>query len=150
MDVPAPIRPVIRKVIDLVGALVYRRGGRVQGRPLLRLITTGAKTGARRVRLLGWFPDHVSADSWIVVASNGGSARHPDWAYNLAAHPNSVWVDLGDGEVPVRAEILNEPERKAAWTEIASAAPGYGRYQEQTDREIPVFRLTPRPSPDTG
>lgn len=116
----------------------------MQGRPLLRLITKGAKTGNRRTKWLGWFPDRD--ESWIVVASNGGSARHPDWAYNLAAHPDQVFVDLGEGEVPVHARIITGLEREAIWTEIATTAPGYGRYQEKTDREIPIFRLTARPS----
>lgn len=141
-EVPGPIRPVIRAVVDFFGGIRFRRGGKVQGRPLLRLTTTGARTGKRRTRLLGWFPDQNRPDAWLVVASNGGSAHHPDWAFNLDSHPNEVWVDLGEGEVPVRAEILTGPERQAVWTEIAAAAPGYRRYQEKTDREIPVFRLT--------
>ena len=123
VEVPGPIRPVIRRVVDFVGGLMYRRGGKIQGRPLLRLTTTGAKTEKRRSRLLGWFPDGDRAESWIVVASNGGSAHHPDWAYNLAAHADQVSVDLGEGEIPVRAQILTGPERQASWTEIAAAAP---------------------------
>ena len=62
----------------------------------------------------------------------------------LAAHADQVSVDLGEGEIPVRAQILTGPERQASWTEIAAAAPGYGRYQKKTDRVIPVFVLTPR------
>lgn len=149
VEVPGVIRPLVRRIIDSVGALMFRRGRKIQGRPLLRLIAIGAKTGKRRARLLGWFPDRDRVDSWIVVASNGGSAHHPSWAYNLAAHPDQVWVDPGEGEVPVRAEILTGSEREAVWAEIAAASPGYGRYQKQTDREIPVFRLTPRPAQDT-
>lgn len=149
-EAPGPLRPVIRAVINFVGGIAFRLGGRVQGRPVLRLVTTGARTGKRRIRLLGWFPDKDNADAWLVVASNGGSAHHPDWAYNLAAHPDQVMVDLGDGETPVQAEILTGSEREAGWTEISSAAPGYGRYQIKTDREIPVFRLTTRPPPATN
>lgn len=37
------------------------------------------------------------------------------------------------------------PERDRAWARIVALAPGYGKYEQQTDREIPVVRLTLRP-----
>jgi deazaflavin-dependent oxidoreductase (nitroreductase family) len=131
------------KAASFVGDLMFRFGVEVQGRPLLRLKTVGARSGKTRTSVLGGFPDEEQSGSWIVVASNAGSARHPGWAHNLASSPRSAKIDAGDGEVPVVAEMLTGPEREHTWARIVETAPGYGRYEDKTDREIPVFRLTP-------
>jgi deazaflavin-dependent oxidoreductase (nitroreductase family) len=121
---------------------MFRLGAKIQGRPLLRLTTKGAKSGKRRATVLGWFADED--DSWFVVASNGGSARHPAWAFNLAKNPGDALVDVGDGDFPVEAELLTGAERESVWSQVVELAPGYGRYLEQTDREMPIFRLSRR------
>lgn len=140
---PKALRPLMR-AMGWVGKLMVRFGAKVQGRPLLRLTTTGAKSGKLRDAVLGWFPDGDRDDSWFVVASNAGSARHPGWAFNLANNPDRASVDLGDGEFPVEAEVLTGAERESAWNQVVELAPGYGHYLEQTDREIPIIRLTRR------
>jgi deazaflavin-dependent oxidoreductase (nitroreductase family) len=117
---------------------------RIQGRPLLQLETIGAKTGARRFTNLGTFEDPGRAGAWLVVASAAGAARHPAWYFNLARRPNDVWVTFGGRRVAVRAESLSGDERTRAWDGIVSLAPGYGRYTVDTDREIPIVRLTPK------
>jgi F420H(2)-dependent quinone reductase len=38
-------------------------------------------------------------------------------------------------------ETLEGAERERAWNDITSLAPGYGRYQENTDRIMPIIRL---------
>jgi len=123
---------------------MFRVGLKVQGRPLLRLGTVGARSGKPRTSVLGWFPDDERPGSWIVVASNGGAARHPAWAHNLVRDPTSAMVDAGEGEVPVVAEMFTGAERDRVWGRVVDTAPGYGRYEQKTDREIPLFRLTPR------
>jgi deazaflavin-dependent oxidoreductase (nitroreductase family) len=125
------------------GNVMFRFGIKVQGRPLLMLTTVGARSGKARKTVLGWFADDRD-HSWIVVASNGGAPRHPGWAYNLAAHPERARIDLGDGEIPVQAEVITGSERLEVWDMVTDLAPGYGRYTEKTDREIPLFRLTRR------
>lgn len=133
----------IFKATSFIGDLMFRAGVKIQGRPLLRLGTVGARSGKPRSSVLGWFADETDEEAWIIVASNAGSARHPGWAYNLAKRPDSVTVDAGDGEVPVSVELLSGAERARAWRRIADTSPGYGRYEEKTDREIPLFRLKP-------
>lgn len=124
---------------------------RVQGRPLIQLETIGARSGVRRHTVLGWFPDTSSdsassaskrADRWLVVASNAGAGAHPAWFLNMANHPDQVWITIGKGRIRVVPERLEGAERERAWKEITSLAPGYGRYQENTDRIIPIIRLT--------
>ena len=130
-----------------LGRLAYRLMGdrmRVQGRPLLILETVGARSGRSRSAILGWFPDvsDPARESWLVVASYGGAARHPAWYLNLARNPDKVWVQVGDRKVKVRAESLKGAERVQAWERVVQLAPGYARYQEKTDREIPIVRLS--------
>src|SRR5262252_7238535 len=135
-------RPLMSAMIRMT-LLVYRVLGdrmRVMGRPLLLLETVGARSGRTRTTLLGWFPD-VTAGGWLVVSSFGGAARHPAWYLNMARHPDEVWVEIGRRRQRVRPESLRGPERAEAWQRIVAVSPGYGRYQEKTDREIPIVRL---------
>lgn len=142
--IPRPLRPVFRAMMG-VGNVMFRRGMKVQGRPLLRLTTVGARTGKKRKAVLGWFPDGDRDESWVIVASNGGAPNHPGWAYNLAAHPEEATIETGDdASIEVRAELVTGPERERLWEDIAATAPGYLAYTEKTDRELPVFRLNPR------
>lgn len=117
---------------------------RVQGRPLLLLTTTGAKTGRRRETTLGWFEEADGrSDSWLIVASAAGAAAHPAWYVNLAREPDAT-IEIAGRRIDVRAESLHGAEREREWARIVSLAPGYGKYEQQTDREIPVVRLTRR------
>ena len=138
------------KAFTFVNLVVFRLGGgwmRIQGRPLLLLTTVGAKTGQRRQTTLGTFPDFTDGDrrdSWLVVASAAGAAKHPAWYVNMAKNPDQVWVEVGTDRgrvVKVRPESLKGAERDRAWREVVRLAPGYGKYQEQTDRQIPIVRL---------
>src|SRR5207247_1304214 len=83
-----------------------RPGGgrmRVQGRPLLLLETTGARSGKRRHTTLGWFPDEdQTRRAWIIVGSGAGSAEHPAWCLNLSRHPEDVWIEVGGERIAVR------------------------------------------------
>jgi len=136
----------LMKSMSWMSDVMFRRGMKVQGRPLLRLTTVGAKTGEERRSILGWFEDGDRRDSWIVVASAAGSARHPGWAHNLAKNPNQATIEVGDRTLPVSAELIEGPEREMMWERIVSLAPGYGKYTTQTDRELPVIRLVERRS----
>ena len=143
-SIPAWLLPIFRAGNVGFYRLIGRRTG-TPGRGLLLLTTTGARTGKRRQTTLGWFADEQGrSDSWLIVASAGGSAAHPAWYVNLARHPRDALIDVGGREVAVEAMSLEGAERERAWTRIVAAAPGYGKYAVDTDREIPVVRLTPR------
>jgi deazaflavin-dependent oxidoreductase (nitroreductase family) len=117
----------------------------IQGRPLLLLTTTGAKTGRVRETTLGWFPDDEGgSESRLIVASAAGAASHPAWYVNLARRPEGAAIEVDGHRFAVNADSLHGPERDRAWKRIVALAPGYGKYEQQTDREIPVVRLTPR------
>jgi len=142
---PRPVMGVMFGLFHLVFA-VFGARMRVQGRPLIELETVGARSGARRHAVLGWFPDVSSdsissADSWLVLAANAGAAAHPSWFLNMAKHPDQVWVSIGKRRIKVIPETLEGAERERAWKEMTLLASGYTRYQTSTDRIIPVVRL---------
>jgi deazaflavin-dependent oxidoreductase (nitroreductase family) len=106
------------------------------------LTTIGRKSGQPRSTPLVWFP---GADgSWLIVASAAGAPRNPAWYYNIAAHPDRVQIEIEGRSIPVSAAQLHGEEREAAWRAIVAASPRFTRYQQQTDRELPVIRLTER------
>jgi deazaflavin-dependent oxidoreductase (nitroreductase family) len=140
IEIPGALRPIF-KAMSWTQDVMFKLGAKVQGRPLLRLTTIGAKTGKPRRVVLGWFPDGGRDDSWLVVASNAGSARHPGWAFNLAANPEQVIVEVGNETHAARAEVLTEEERSIAWEMVKEMSPGYGAYDTKTDRQIPILRL---------
>jgi deazaflavin-dependent oxidoreductase (nitroreductase family) len=76
-----------------------------------------------------------------VIASAGGSAHHPAWYHNIAAHPDQVWVEFGGRQLRVTANQLDADARERAWQRIIQLHPRYAGYQRKTDRAIPVIRL---------
>jgi deazaflavin-dependent oxidoreductase (nitroreductase family) len=106
---------------------------------LLHLTTVGAKTGQKRQIPLARFPD--GEDAWLVVASVGGSAHHPAWYHNIAAHPDQVWIEFGGRQLRVTPAQLDGDARAQAWQRITQIQPRYAGYQQKTDRAIPVIRL---------
>ncbi len=114
-------------------------GTELQGKPVILLTTIGAKTGKiRKTPLM-----RVEHDGeYAVVASLGGAPQNPVWYYNVKAHPR---VELQDGPVNKDYEAREAVgEERATWWERALAAwPDYAEYQKKTDRQIPVFVLTP-------
>ena len=109
----------------------------------LVLVTVGRKSGEERKSPLGWFPG--GDDSWLIVAAAAGAPKNPGWYYNLAANPDRVRIEIPGRTVAVTAEQLHGAERAAAWEQITTAAPQFAKYQEQTDRELPVIRLVAKP-----
>ena len=122
----------------------HRRSWKFLGMDLLFLTTVGRKSGQERVTPVAWFPQ--GDGTWLIVASAAGSAQNPAWYRNIAAHPDRVQIELRGQTIPVTAEQLSGPARVQAWKQIVAAQPRYAKYQQKTDRELPVIRLVPRPS----
>ena len=145
--IPKPLMKLFKPIGTLIVRRYRRSGGtRVSSRmgfPVVLLTTRGAKTGQTRTTPVGGFPD--GENSWLVVASLGGAARHPAWFLNLAKNPDDIWLEVGKERFKVRGESVEGAERTEALARIAAIAPRYGTYQQKTDREIPVVRLTREP-----
>lgn len=125
--------------------LSHRLGAkRMDGMPVILLTTRGARSGAPRTTPVMAFPEGDSA--WLVVASAAGAARHPAWFINMARHPDDTWVEVGGRRTRVTPTSLAGEERERAWADITRKSARFSGYQEKTDREIPVVRLTAQPA----
>ena len=75
-----------------------------------------------------------------MIASKGGSATHPDWYYNLLAHPE-VTVEIGTEQYRALARVAEGEERERLFNAQAALMPYFAGYQKQTARQIPVIIL---------
>ena len=111
----------------------------MKGMPIILLTTVGAKTGKLRKTPLM----RVEHDGeYACVASLGGAPKNPVWYYNIAKNPR---VELQDGSVTQdydAREVFGD-EKAVWWERAVEAYPDYADYQTKTDRQIPVFVLTP-------
>jgi deazaflavin-dependent oxidoreductase (nitroreductase family) len=127
-----------RQVIDEFRANEGRVGGNFQGAPVLLLHTTGAKSGQKRVNPMMYLDLEGRR---FVFATKGGAPTNPGWYHNLVAHP-SVTVELGTDTFTARAVPVEGPEHDRIYAVQVSRFPGFGEYQEKTERVIPVVELT--------
>jgi len=112
---------------------------RNSGDPIVVITSVGAKSGKLRKNPVM----RVERDGvYVAIASKGGADDQPEWYYNFLAHPE---VDLQDGPVrkTYRAELVEGDERADLWELAVDTWSTYGEYQKRTDRQIPVFKLTP-------
>ena len=118
----------------------YRaNGGQLSGQladsQILLLTTTGATSGQERVTPMGY---RLDGDRIVVIAADAGADKHPDWYYNLLAHPE-VTVEVGAERLSARAVIANATERERLIQ--ANVVPYFPAQQEKTSREIPFVFL---------
>ena len=113
------------------------------GFSVVTLTTKGAKSGWQRTAPINGFADGENA--WLVVASKAGADTNPAWFVNMVKNPNDIWLKVGRRNLKVRGEVLTGAARLAALRGVAAMSPQYGEYQERTDREIPIIRLTHDP-----
>jgi len=128
-----------RKQAETFEASKGAEANTLRGVPIILLTSVGAKSGKLRKTPLM----RVEHDGrYAVVASKGGAPAHPTWYYNLKANPH---VELQDGAVTrdYEAVEVQGAEREEWWRRAVAVWPDYAGYQTRTDREIPVFVLTP-------
>jgi len=112
-------------------------GGVWEGRPLLLLTTSGAKSGKRHTTPTMYLRD---GDRLLVFASKGGAPTHPDWYHNLRTHPH-VTVEVGGETYEATATVLTGEERDRLYARQAELYPQFADYQKKTTRKIPVIAL---------
>ena len=144
---PVDIRRQGQRFVTGLHARVYRwTGGRVGSRfgtvENVLLTTTGRRSGARRTTPLSVL---ARGEELVLVASNGGAPRDPDWFLNLTADP-SVTVQRGGDVVAMQARPATAAERAELWPKVTALYSGYATYQTRTEREIPLVICTPDPT----
>ncbi|RSD11514.1 nitroreductase/quinone reductase family protein [Amycolatopsis eburnea] len=135
MDVQETNRRVIRQ---------FRAGGEVDGMHRERLVlltTTGRRTGEpRTVPMMV----HHDGDRLLVVASNVGAPKHPDWYLNLVDDPR-VKVEADGREFEGEALPLLGADYVRAWAELERHYPFLAEHREkarQARRVIPIVELS--------
>lgn len=115
-------------------------GGHFEGRPVLLLHHTGAKTGTKRVNPLMY---QQVPTGYAIFASKGGADTNPDWCHNLRANPD-VKIEIGREIIEVRARFVDGDEREVIWERQKQQYPQFAGYEQKTMRdEIPVIVLEP-------
>ncbi len=127
------------KIIEEFRANEGRVGGPFEGAPMILVHHIGARSGTQRVTPLVYFPQ--DDDRSVIIASKAGAATNPDWYHNLKANPE-IDVEVGTERFPVQVAEAAGAERDEIWARAVVAMPGFGEYQEKTDRVIPVLVLS--------
>lgn len=91
---------------------------------MMRMTTTGRRSGQERSVILGYFDD---GPNLVTMAMNGWADAEPAWWLNLQAHPEAI-VDLAGGGHRVTGRAAEGEERSrlwARWAEIDANLDGY-------------------------
>ena len=135
---------MLQNALTSMHSMIYRAsggriGGQIIGLGVLLLTTTGSKSGEPRTTPLGYIRD---GEAYVIVASNGGSDRHPAWYFNLRRQPHAR-IQVRDETLEVTATTMEGTERERVWARVVQDGPGYAGYEKRTSRPIPLVRLTP-------
>ena len=129
-----------RQTIEEFRANGGKVGGMWEGRPLLLITTTGARSGQHYTHPVMYLPD---GDRLLVFASKGGAPTNPDWYHNLLAHPE-VTIEVGTETYEATATPVTGEERDRLFARQAELYPQFGQYQARATRKIPVIALERR------
>lgn len=133
-----PILPSIERFLGRIS------GGRAQLTafvvPSLKLHTIGAKSGEPRDAPLMYTAD--GSGRAIVAGTNWAGAKHPAWTANLLAHPDAE-ITVRGRRMAVRATLIPDDEREAAWAKMEAQWPDYRTYERDSGRTARIFLLTP-------
>jgi deazaflavin-dependent oxidoreductase (nitroreductase family) len=120
----------------------YAKAAGVGYRSTLLLTTIGARSGQLRPRAL---PYHRDGARFVVVGSNGGGPKDPDWVWNVRSN-GTAWVHVKRRKIPVLAHVAEGDERERLFAMIAAKGDSLPRYQErasQFGRTVPLVVLEP-------
>lgn len=143
--------PKFIRAMSRVNVWLYRKtNGRVGGKwrvgsafprgiPLCLLTTTGRVSGEPRTAPLLFMRD---GERIVLVASQGGLPRDPQWYRNLRKNPE-VTVQIRGTVEALRARVADDSERAALWPRLVALYRDFESYQSWTERQIPVVICEP-------
>ncbi len=135
---------VVKHIASEIDPLLFRAtNGRftttgIATLPMLCMTVVGRKSGKPRHVQLAY---HEDGGGWLVVASAMGQARHPGWRYSLEANPE-VELQMRGERFAAQANLLDDMQKERIWPAIKQTIPQMNVYENRTDRNIRVFRLT--------
>jgi deazaflavin-dependent oxidoreductase (nitroreductase family) len=111
--------------------------GPFEGRPLMILTSTGAKTGEKHEAILTYSRD---GDAYVVAATKSGAPENPAWYHNLRANPEAS-LEIDRETFRANATIATGAERDRLWDQHAAEHTAFQQYPSMTERVIPVISL---------
>lgn len=132
-QIPADMNAFNQGVIKEYRANKGKLSGPMEGRTVMLLTTTGAKTGQPRTVVLGYGKE---GDRLVVIASKNGAPNNPTWYENLQAKPTAT-IELGADKYQASARTAGKDERP----KLAKLVPYLESQQKLTKREIPLVVL---------
>jgi len=109
--------------------------------PVLLLEHVGRKSGKAFTAPLLYL---VDGPNLVIVASQGGLPKNPQWYANLMAHPDTQVHLRKERGRKVHARVAEGEEREALWARLLDLYADFSKYAVWTDRKIPVVILEPR------
>ncbi len=80
----------------------------------------------------------------VIVASQGGLPKNPQWYANLVANPETQVHLRKERSRRVRARVATDEERAELWPRLVELYADFAKYAAWADRKIPVIILEPR------
>jgi deazaflavin-dependent oxidoreductase (nitroreductase family) len=120
----------------------YAKAGGNPYQPTLLLTTIGRRTGELRTSAL---PYYDVEGRRVVIGSNGGGPRDPQWVENIRAD-GAAWTRVRRRRAPVRAHVAEGAEREELFRAITARRDSLARYQERAStfgRQVPLVVLEP-------
>ncbi|SRR6266498_2462372 len=116
-----------------------RVGSRLGTQTILLLETIGRKSGQPRVIPIAYF---FYEGKYLIVESNWGKDQHADWYLNLLKDPHAT-LQVNGQTIHVEAYDAQGDEYVRLWKFATERHPPFLRYQEMTERRIPIAVFEP-------
>ena len=133
-----------RGLYRVTGGRVGLRRAKANRWGMMRLTTTGRRTGQERSVMVGYFED---GPNLVTMAMNGWAEPEPAWWLNLQAHPEGS-VDLADGRRKVRGRAAEGEERSRLWDRWREMNDNLDAEAALRSGETAVVILEPWPAPN--
>jgi deazaflavin-dependent oxidoreductase (nitroreductase family) len=121
----------------------YAKAGGIGYRSTLLLTTIGRRSGELRSRALPYWED---GNRFVVVGSNGGGPKDPDWVWNVRAN-DTVWLHVKRRPIAAVAHVAEGAEYERLFALLSATGDSLKRYQERAStfgRTVPLVVLEPR------
>lgn len=108
---------------------------------MMRLTTTGRRSGVERSVILGYYDDGANV---VTMAMNGWGEAEPAWWLNLQAHPDATVELAGRRRLDVTGRAAAGEERERLWERWRHYDEGLDGFAARRPAETAVVVLEPR------
>ena len=127
--------PVFRATNGRIGSKWRIGAGWKKPVPTLLLDHVGRKSGTQFTTPLLYLAD---GPRLVIVASQGGLPKNPQWFHNLVANPDTAVALRGERRREVRARVADSEERAALWPRLVELYADFDNYQATAEIGVDV------------